>query len=115
MKEVSSDILRLKDIIHAIDDIESFNFGKNDDKKTLMAVSYAFAVIGEAGRAISENLKTSNPQVPWPKIISLRNVVIHEYGKVSSKRLKNVVDEELSKFKEQIIDIYEKLLKLTNQ
>ena len=35
--------------------------------------------IGEAARAVSPQLRTDNPEVPWSEIVALRNVLVHEY------------------------------------
>lgn len=35
------------------------------------------AVMGEVVRALSDETKDAMPQVPWPAIAGLRNVVIH--------------------------------------
>lgn len=39
-------------------------------------------VIGEAARRISEETRRQTPQVPWRRIIGLRNVLVHQYEKV---------------------------------
>ncbi|HEY7392625.1 MAG TPA: HepT-like ribonuclease domain-containing protein [Bryobacteraceae bacterium] len=36
-------------------------------------------VIGEAARSISESVKKRYPEVPWPQIAALRNILVHEY------------------------------------
>lgn len=42
------------------------------------AVRRDLAVFGEAVRALPEEVKAEAPEVPWPSIAGLRNVV-HEY------------------------------------
>jgi uncharacterized protein with HEPN domain len=36
-------------------------------------------IIGEAVKAVSEECKAVNPEIPWRGIIGLRNRIIHEY------------------------------------
>ena len=46
------------------------------------AVLRNLAVIGEAVKALSDELKITHAEVPWSSIVGLRNVVIHEYFRV---------------------------------
>lgn len=43
------------------------------------AVTRQFEIIGEAARRISPKTQASLPTIPWPKIIGMRNRLIHEY------------------------------------
>jgi uncharacterized protein with HEPN domain len=43
------------------------------------AVLHRLALLGEASRGLSSELREAHPEVPWPQIIAFRNVVIHEY------------------------------------
>lgn len=43
------------------------------------AVLKVLEIIGEAASRISEDTKTANPDVPWPKIVGLRNRIVHAY------------------------------------
>ena len=49
------------------------------------AVERNVDIIGEAARKVSEAFKRSHPEIPWRKIIALRNVLAHEYGHVDNK------------------------------
>lgn len=40
---------------------------------------HRLALLGEACRGVSEELRETHPEVPWRQIIGFRNVVIHEY------------------------------------
>jgi uncharacterized protein with HEPN domain len=46
------------------------------------AVTRQFEIIGEAARRISPETQASLPTIPWPKIIGMRNRLIHEYDAV---------------------------------
>jgi uncharacterized protein with HEPN domain len=46
------------------------------------AVTRQFEIIGEAARRISPETQASLPEIPWPKIIGMRNRLIHEYDAV---------------------------------
>lgn len=43
------------------------------------AVTRQFEIIGEAARRISPETQATIPNIPWSKIIGMRNRLIHEY------------------------------------
>lgn len=43
------------------------------------AVTRQFEIIGEAARRISPETQATIPNIPWPKIIGMRNHLTHEY------------------------------------
>jgi uncharacterized protein with HEPN domain len=43
------------------------------------AVVQKLAIIGEAAARVSEDLKARHAEVPWPKIITFRNILVHAY------------------------------------
>ena len=63
--------------IHFVKDLEYDEFSK--DPKTVRAVMRCVEVIGEASSKLSDELRESNPQIPWRKIIGMRNRLIHVY------------------------------------
>jgi uncharacterized protein with HEPN domain len=46
------------------------------------AVIRRFAVIGEASRRISDEMKAAYPDVAWHEMIGMRNAIIHEYDDI---------------------------------
>ena len=76
--------LYLRDIVEAADHIAGFIAGTDFaafQKSELLrsAVVQKLAVIGEAAARVSEELKTSHPEVPWPQITAFRNILVHAY------------------------------------
>ena len=43
------------------------------------AVTRQFEIIGEAARRISPETQAKIPNIPWSKVIGMRNRIIHEY------------------------------------
>lgn len=43
------------------------------------ATAYRLLAIGEAAKALGDDLKAWHPQIPWRQILGLRNVLAHEY------------------------------------
>ncbi len=94
-----SDDERLADIGAAIerclayrDFLDSPDFGS----MAYDAVLRNLAVIGEAVRALPEGFKAAHPEVTWPAIAGLRNVVVHEYFRVNPDLIRDILDSHLS-------------------
>jgi uncharacterized protein with HEPN domain len=60
------------------------------------AVLRNLAVIGEAVKALPDDVKAKNADVPWSSIAGLRNVVVHEYFRVDPDLIRDIVDNQLS-------------------
>ena len=105
MKAINPDILRLQDMLQAIEDIEGYGFFSDNDKKTMHAISYNFTIIGEAAGRLSDTLKQQNPQISWPQIIGIRNKLVHEYRKTNAAIMDAVIQEHLPILKIQLADI----------
>ncbi len=78
---------RVEDILEAINDVQQFTSDLSleeftQDTKTIYAVSFAIGVIGEASRAIPAEIKSQRLDIPWEKMQSMRNVILHEYFRV---------------------------------
>ena len=46
------------------------------------AVMRALQVVGEAARRLSQETKDAMPDVPWRRLIGMRNILIHQYDNV---------------------------------
>jgi len=74
---------RLRDILDAIAAIERHAGGDKAEFEgdELLQSWYLrhLQIIGEAARALPEDVRERAPDVPWPKIIGMRNVLVHGY------------------------------------
>jgi uncharacterized protein with HEPN domain len=59
------------------------------------AVVLRIEIIGEAARRISEGTRTGLSQIPWRRIIGMRNRIIHEYERVDLDVVWDVVGNDL--------------------
>lgn len=65
-----------KDIIGFIKGISYEEFSEN--KLIRYAVERQIMVIGEAANHLSDGFMSDTPQIPWKRIIGLRNIIAHE-------------------------------------
>jgi uncharacterized protein with HEPN domain len=92
---------RLTDILAAIDRTLSYRPRLDDPDPSVAVMAYDavlrnFAVIGEAVRTLPEEVKAGAPEVPWASIAGLRNVVVHEYFRVDSAVVEDVINRDLT-------------------
>ena len=95
---------RLQDIFDAIKRIQDradLNQIENDEMLQVW-VLYHLQIIGEAARALSSELTQHYSQIPWSKIIGLRNRVVHEYFDIDLDIVIDIVIYDLPDLKEQI-------------
>jgi uncharacterized protein with HEPN domain len=63
------------------------------------------AIIGEAVRNISPELKRKCPTVPWQKVIGMRNILIHEYFGVDVELTWKTVQRDLPVLKRELLSL----------
>ena len=62
-------------------------------------------VIGEATKNISQEIKDKYYQIPWKRISSMRDILIHEYWGIDLNLTWNVATQEIQNFKKSILEI----------
>jgi uncharacterized protein with HEPN domain len=102
--------IRITDILQAIIEILELTEGMtvaqfSRDTRTVKAVLYNFAVIGEAARHVPIEVREAWPAVPWREMGDMRNVVIHEYFGVDPEILWETIRQELSPLTPQLKEI----------
>lgn len=103
---VKDQTLYLNHIRECIERIERYaGLGHEDFLKNTMvqdAIYRNLEIIGEAARNLNENTRGKMPDVPWKKVIGLRNVLIHAYDGVDPLEVWLVIEKELPKLKSEI-------------
>lgn len=73
-----------------------------NDAKTIDAVIRNLEIIGEAARRLPEEIRIKYPDVEWHKIMSLRNVLIHEYPGIDLETIWHIIENKLSPLEKQV-------------
>lgn len=99
--------LLLQDMLESLEKIERYTAGLTferfaQDDRTVDAVVRNLEVIGEAARQIPSEVRERYPEVPWRRVIGLRNVVVHEYFAVDVEIVWTVVRQSLPELKEAL-------------
>jgi uncharacterized protein with HEPN domain len=55
----------------------------------------AIETIGEAASRISDTFRAAHPEIPWRKIIGMRNRLIHAYFKVDIDKVWETIQDDL--------------------
>ncbi len=107
------DSVYIKHILESINNIEmwtkdaSFEDFSEDSDLLQSAVIRQLEIIGEATGKVSEELKDKYNEIPWKKVMGMRNRLIHEYMSIDLSLTWGVVQTEIPELKIQL----EKLLK----
>ena len=96
----SSPIARLTDIVEAIELIREEMAGVTlaafeHDRRKRWLVERGIEIISEASRRLTTEMKNRHPEIPWPKVAGIGNVLRHEYEDVAHDVLWHVVQNDL--------------------
>ena len=100
------DAERLRDIIEAIERIERYAQRGKDafvhDELLQTWVVHHIQIIGEAARKLSDELRARDQDIPWPEIIAMRNVLVHDYFGIDVDEVWSTVEEDLPGLKRRV-------------
>lgn len=103
---------RLKDILEAIDAIERHIDNRSDFENNEILQVWAvhhLQIIGESARALPEHVRSRAPDIPWSKIIGMRNILVHSYFDIDIDIVWNVVQRDLPELKPKIEALLKRL------
>lgn len=109
---MSRDDATLLDIRHAAQRIIEFGEGMSAadfgaDPKTLSAVLYQIAILGEAVKRLSDDLRAAHPEISWKDAAGMRDHVTHGYDKVDLDIVADTVTRAVPALLKQIESLIE--------
>jgi uncharacterized protein with HEPN domain len=105
------DLNRLSHMLDAAKAVCQHIVGKSmsdldQDRLLLGGIIRELLLIGEAANAVSSQAKAKIPEIPWKKVIGMRNQLIHGYFDISYQIVWSTVIEDIP----ELIVILEKVL-----
>lgn len=104
----------LSDILEAITKIEKYLSGM--DRSAFLqndaiqdAVIRRFEIIGEAVRRLDQDFREQFPELPWKKMVGMRDMLIHGYDEVDLEYVWKLASEGLAEVKEKVSQILSKI------
>lgn len=94
------DVVRIRHMLDAAEDALSFVKNKRRanldiDRKLVLALVKAIEIVGEAAVKVSADGRREHPGIPWDKIVSMRNRLIHAYFDIDLDILWQTVNEDI--------------------
>ncbi len=80
-----------------------------NDQLVQEAIIRCVELIGEAARSVSEETQNRSPDIPWPLITGMRNILAHEYGTVDLEEVYDVVDQKIPELLTHLRPLIEEL------
>jgi uncharacterized protein with HEPN domain len=103
---VRDDREKLRDILEAIERINRYavqgrqNFEENELIQVWMIQH--LQIIGEACRSLSSDTRNRNSELPWSRIIGMRNILTHNYFEIDLDVVWSTVDNDLPDLKRKV-------------
>lgn len=94
------DSVRIRHILDAAREAISFADGRSrtdldTDRKLNLSLVRLLEIIGEAARGISEEFRQNHPDLPWNKMVGMRDRLIHGYFDVNLDVVWETITEDL--------------------
>jgi len=100
------DRVYLQHMIDSIQRIESYvSIGKKAFEKESHwqdAVIRQLEIIGEAGKRLSEDLRSKYAEIPWRRILGLRDILIHDYMGVDIQAVWEITQKNIPELKKHL-------------
>jgi uncharacterized protein with HEPN domain len=87
MNRADRDAALFWDMLQACREIAGFVADKDrgqfiSDRMLCLAVERCLEILGEAAGHVSSPCQDKNPEIPWRRMISMRNILAHDYGEI---------------------------------
>ena len=62
-------------------------------------------IIGEAARALPEEIRAKMADIPWSKVIGMRHILVHDYFGIDTEVVWDAVQRDLPSLREKITSL----------
>ena len=106
---MKDDRVYLRHILSCLEAIREYTAGGSKsffaDRKTRKAVIRELQEIAESTQRVSADLKQRQSSIPWRDIAGFRNVLVHDYLGLNTKRIWEIVERDLPELERQAREI----------
>ncbi len=100
MRDNTAWLLDIRDAIESIEEQAARGRAALDSDKMIQVwMVHHIQVIGEAANRLSESLLARYPQIPWPDVIGMRNVLVHHYFGIDLDEVWDTITNDLPSLK----------------
>jgi len=104
---------RLEDILEAIGHIGRYAARGREAFEADELIQSWFVrhlqIIGEAARALPEEIRAKMPDIPWSKVIGMRHILVHDYFGIDTEVVWDAVQRDLPSLREKITSLLQHL------
>lgn len=83
-------LLRLRDMLHharkaheKVAGVTREHFDHDEDVRTV--ITWHLLIVGEAASRVSEEEQQQLPEIPWRRVVGMRNRLVHDYGNIDAE------------------------------
>jgi uncharacterized protein with HEPN domain len=90
----------LEDMLGAAEKALTFTEGMSweqftADEKTQFAVARALEIVGEAARNVPADFRRQSPEIPWQRVVGMRNILAHNYDGADARVIYDTIKRAL--------------------
>lgn len=97
---------RLRDMLEAIEHIERYAAqGREAFERDELIQNWTvrhLQILGEAARAMPQEVQQGAPTVPWTKMVGMRHILVHDYFRIDVNIVWDVVERDLPELKRSL-------------
>ncbi len=102
---------RLRDILEAVERIDRYARDGRErfetDELVQTWIVHNLQIIGESCRTISVPFREAHSEIPWSRIIGMRNILVHDYFGIDTDVVWEAVEKEIPQLRERTRAILE--------
>jgi uncharacterized protein with HEPN domain len=100
---------RLQDILEAIGHIDRYAARGREAFEADELIQSWFVrhlqIIGEAARALPEEIRAKMQDIPWSQVIGMRHILVHDYFGIDTEVVWDAVQRDLPNLREKITSL----------